>query len=1101
MKKFFYLLIVSCIFILTPKDSIAQNPQPFAAGEILINSAPIGASEACGDLHRYEVILKYYRDDGGAAAQFPAPVVTFVNTRIMKDNPPPIIIPQVMAEGFESVTLTLMDDRGAVDNECIQGDPIITLGKWYSGFVFIPESETPWTVYYGNVRDVLILQNGVPNRVPQPRGDLVQSPENHNIEEGQRYTLRTDFKVVCEEVVTGAGDVPPKVTVVNPHYNNETAELLTEDLVQTFCHGQDYEFQIPIKDYDNPPFDLNLNGKIDPGETLGKDSLHFELTSALKGTSPVLYASPYASTNPVPVELGTKMDISKDGFITFKPRLEQGVNAFFGVVTIRVSEYRRRVVSVPKNFGGGAAYDSLALEYDPEPIAVTYRQFRYIIDRKCNKNLPKFTRDQHHWNDVEQAWEFDCASSEFIFDLSFPMYEHSLKRGGVNNDDHLDIRIIRGSARNPQSDDAEPVFDIIPIDQSALELELGEFSKFKIVTKKTLGPGNYNFYFKLGVDQNTLINRCGFQVPEYDSIPVFINGDFEYDYFDRDAPIDICYPQSDVKFYPLIGQPNVKFGDEFEFKFHYIENRPAPPAVEWDTSFTSFYKGRRSDENTYTDTIRDDENTGLPILKEGRWRVQVGRVYRYEFENVIYRSETCYQHDDVFVNIFENAPIVPRKWDLCPGEDWPVINLDTMSTIHKAQDFLWGYETKKEENVTTTCKAIYHTDPDTIIFPCLKTFYRETIEIQDTTFKEVNGELIPASLTIKGVRHVRDEEGNILLDTIPVGGSGNSRFPLSSVAFGNEGTFLIESVVQLENGECFATTHFEIRKGPVEVDLGHNGESLSDDTTICPGQQFLLEDLIDHHTPDSIFYVWSLNGSVILDGLDNPNENSRSLQITEEGEYNLTTYKKSELDKNGNPVICFGEDIINVRIADDLTPPLPVCSKVTFKDGAVQQTFFWPELKGADAYQVKFITPNIIGDPDTSDWIDPNGDYNLLHKTSGREIELIARAVNLEVPENSICRFGPISYAAAPCEVIVKPVNIFTPNGDGINDVLRFDLLEIYIGNKLQIFNRWGELMYEDNDYLNDWDGGDLKDGTYFYILHVGDDNKTLLKGNVTIVR
>jgi gliding motility-associated-like protein len=108
----------------------------------------------------------------------------------------------------------------------------------------------------------------------------------------------------------------------------------------------------------------------------------------------------------------------------------------------------------------------------------------------------------------------------------------------------------------------------------------------------------------------------------------------------------------------------------------------------------------------------------------------------------------------------------------------------------------------------------------------------------------------------------------------------------------------------------------------------------------------------------------------------------------------------------------------------------------------------------------------------------------------------------LEVPEGSPCKYGEEALAEA-CEVIVKPTNIFTPNGDGINDLLRFDLLEQFDGNKLQIFNRWGKLVFESANYQNDWNGGDLKDGTYFYVLDIDDPSgiQDIFKGTITIVR
>ena len=77
--------------------------------------------------------------------------------------------------------------------------------------------------------------------------------------------------------------------------------------------------------------------------------------------------------------------------------------------------------------------------------------------------------------------------------------------------------------------------------------------------------------------------------------------------------------------------------------------------------------------------------------------------------------------------------------------------------------------------------------------------------------------------------------------------------------------------------------------------------------------------------------------------------------------------------------------------------------------------------------------------------------------------------------------------------VKLKIPNIFTPNGDGINDYFEIgygdegkpinDLKVYFLSTKLVIFNRWGRIVYESTDYKNDWDGGKLPDGTYFYVL------------------
>ena len=68
---------------------------------------------------------------------------------------------------------------------------------------------------------------------------------------------------------------------------------------------------------------------------------------------------------------------------------------------------------------------------------------------------------------------------------------------------------------------------------------------------------------------------------------------------------------------------------------------------------------------------------------------------------------------------------------------------------------------------------------------------------------------------------------------------------------------------------------------------------------------------------------------------------------------------------------------------------------------------------------------------------------------------------------------------------IITLPNVITTNGDGINDVLYFQYLPFYGISSLSVYNRWGVIVYESNDYQNNWAPNHLTDGTYFYILKV----------------
>lgn len=88
-----------------------------------------------------------------------------------------------------------------------------------------------------------------------------------------------------------------------------------------------------------------------------------------------------------------------------------------------------------------------------------------------------------------------------------------------------------------------------------------------------------------------------------------------------------------------------------------------------------------------------------------------------------------------------------------------------------------------------------------------------------------------------------------------------------------------------------------------------------------------------------------------------------------------------------------------------------------------------------------------------------------------------------------------------PSECDVTTYNAFSPNGDGINDFLFIEGIEGWPGNKVRIFNRWGDLVWKVEDYDNDdpdkrWDGtrqltgAPAKAGTYYYVITIKESDK-----------
>lgn len=108
---------------------------------------------------------------------------------------------------------------------------------------------------------------------------------------------------------------------------------------------------------------------------------------------------------------------------------------------------------------------------------------------------------------------------------------------------------------------------------------------------------------------------------------------------------------------------------------------------------------------------------------------------------------------------------------------------------------------------------------------------------------------------------------------------------------------------------------------------------------------------------------------------------------------------------------------------------------------------------------------------------------------------------------------SPVVRVYNQCPLVVP--NVITSNNDGTNDQLIINNWDDYTQVSLLIFNRWGNLIYENSNYKNDWNGTDrngnpLEEGVYFYMAtpnsekyEYDDKEKTLytLHGFVHVIK
>ena len=82
--------------------------------------------------------------------------------------------------------------------------------------------------------------------------------------------------------------------------------------------------------------------------------------------------------------------------------------------------------------------------------------------------------------------------------------------------------------------------------------------------------------------------------------------------------------------------------------------------------------------------------------------------------------------------------------------------------------------------------------------------------------------------------------------------------------------------------------------------------------------------------------------------------------------------------------------------------------------------------------------------------------------------------------------------------------NYFSPNGDGVNDNWYIQDILLFPENEVFVYNIYGNEVYSKTAYANDWkgtyQGADLPDGTYYYVVNFTKLNTTV-KGTLDILR
>lgn len=284
-----------------------------------------------------------------------------------------------------------------------------------------------------------------------------------------------------------------------------------------------------------------------------------------------------------------------------------------------------------------------------------------------------------------------------------------------------------------------------------------------------------------------------------------------------------------------------------------------------------------------------------------------------------------------------------------------------------------------------------------------------------------------------------------------------------SITVNEAGTYTVEVAI----AHCISTESVTIDFSDTPIfDLG-------EDRSTCFEEPEILDATPSNYPdPTILTYEWTLYGDIIADAI------YPTLEVNEPGIYGVTVSYKH----------CFESDSIEITPANELdvsvimedygsssASDIEVCPDTAHTLRAIT------DEEGV-SYQWYLNSDEIAGATDDT-------------------LEITIEAGTMGTQTYSVVISSEGCQGSDEIDVRIYPIGNcvisqgLTPNGDGYNDTLDLTFLNDRTGiTKLQIFNRYGTLVYDQNNYVNQWfgqtnDGKDLPTGTYFYVIDLdGDD-------------
>ena len=317
---------------------------------------------------------------------------------------------------------------------------------------------------------------------------------------------------------------------------------------------------------------------------------------------------------------------------------------------------------------------------------------------------------------------------------------------------------------------------------------------------------------------------------------------------------------------------------------------------------------------------------------------------------------------------------------------------------------------------------------------------------------------------------------------------------------------------------CESSTRLEVNVSIFSSDSATITSSASGD--VC------LNTVITYTTePGNTNYMWDFTGGMVVAGGGLDDNTIEILWDTQDNTTVSVSYDAANACSSGGPVtineiVSVCGDLAITKTVDETSPTIG--SEVTFVINVTHSgpnDFFDITIDEVLPSGYELISSNATVGTYTSaigEWFIPTlmtnqtASLTITAEVLGDGDYLNISTIESSTPEDT----NPSNNSA---EASVDPLCLFvysqfSPNGDGMNENFTISCIERFPNNEIQIFNRYGSLVYKKVGYRNDWDGtanvssvssnGELLPaGTYYYVIKMNDQEDNRMSGWVYLIK